>query len=144
MNLVYALSAYPFGKLADNVSHNTLLVIGLLVLIVADVRLASASDWTGVVFGVVLWGLHMGMTQGLLAAMVADHAPADLRGTAYGLFNLACGVAMLAASVLAGVLWDRWGSSYTFGAGAAFCVLAILVVALHPVSRQESRSTESL
>ena len=144
MNLVYALSAYPFGKLGDNVSHNTLLVIGLLVLIVADVRLASASDWTGVVFGVVLWGLHMGMTQGLLAAMVADHAPADLRGTAYGFFNLACGVAMLVASVLAGVLWDRWGSSYTFGAGAAFCVLAILVVALHPVSRQESRSTESL
>ena len=84
----------------------------------------------GVVLGgVVLWGLHMGMTQGLLAAMVAHTAPADLRGTAFGLFNLISGVAMLLASVCAGLLWDRWGASFTFYAGAGFCVLALLVMA---------------
>lgn len=138
MNLVYAVSAYPFGKLADRVSHNTLLASGLLVLIVADIMLASSSNWTGVVWGVALWGLHMGMTQGLLAAMVADHAPADLRGTAYGFFNLACGCAMLAASVLAGVLWDRLGSPVTFYTGAVFCLIAILGVVLYPVRRADS------
>jgi len=141
MNLVYALSAYPFGKLADTVSHYKLLMFGLLVLIAADIALASATDWSGVVLGVGLWGLHMGMTQGLLAAMVADHAPADLRGTAYGFFNLACGFAMLAASVLAGFLWDRLGSSFTFYTGALFCAIAILGISLHPVSRTDSKTT---
>jgi MFS family permease len=130
MNLVYAISAYPLGRLADTVSHNTLLACGLLVLIAADVVLASAANWTGVVWGVALWGLHMGITQGLLAAMVADHSPPDLRGTAYGFFNLACGFAMLAASVLAGLLWDRLGASFTFYAGAAFCVVTILGILL--------------
>jgi MFS family permease len=143
MNLVYACSAYPLGKLADRVNHKTLLAFGLLVLIAADLVLASATGWVGVIGGVGLWGLHMGMTQGLLAAMVADHAPTDLRGTAYGFFNLACGVAMLGASVLAGMLWDQWGSSITFYAGAVFCVVAILGIALHSFSRSDARTTWS-
>jgi MFS family permease len=130
MSLTYALSAYPFGKLSDRVSHGRLLALGLLVLVAADAVLATASGWQGVIAGVLLWGLHMGMTQGLLSAMVANTAPAQLRGTAFGLFNLACGVALLAASTLAGLLWDRYGPAFTFGAGAAFALLTLAVLAI--------------
>lgn len=125
MNLIYALSAYPFGKLSDRMSHNKLLAIGLAVLIAADLVLAASNHWSVVLAGVALWGLHMGMTQGLLATMVAHTAPADLRGTAYGFFNLVSGLAMLLASVVAGLLWDRLGASFTFYAGAVFCVVAL-------------------
>ena len=133
MNVVYALSAYPFGKLSDRMSHRRLLALGLVVLIAADAVLAYDDRWQVVVCGVMLWGLHMGMTQGLLAAMVAAVAPADLRGTAFGFFNLMSGVALLIASAVAGLLWDRFGASATFLAGAAFCVVSLLVIlAGHP------------
>jgi MFS family permease len=135
MNLVYALSAYPFGKLSDRMSHRTLLALGLVVLIAADLVLASSEHWGVVLAGVALWGIHMGMTQGLLATMVADTAPADLRGTAYGFFNLVSGLAMLLASVLAGLLWDGLGASFTFYAGAAFCGVALLGLAWQPTTR---------
>ena len=125
MNLVYAASAYPFGKLSDRMSHKKLLVLGLVVLIAADLVLASSSHWGSVLAGVLLWGVHMGITQGLLATMVANTAPADLRGTAYGFFNLVSGIAMLVASVIAGLLWDQLGASFTFYAGALFCVVAL-------------------
>ena len=126
MNVVYALSAYPFGRLSDRVSHTTLLAGGLVVLLLADLVLAYDNHWVSVLLGVALWGVHMGMTQGLLATMVADTAPADLRGTAYGFFNLVSGLAMLVASVLAGWLWDQWGAASTFLAGAAFCMVTLL------------------
>ena len=126
MNLIYAASAYPFGKLSDSMSHTKLLVLGLVVLIAADLVLATDDHWTTVLFGVALWGVHMGITQGLLARMVADVTPSDLRGTAYGFFNLMSGLAMLVASVLAGLLWDRLGASFTFYAGAVFCVLTLV------------------
>lgn len=126
MNVVYALSAYPFGRLSDRVSHTTLLAGGLVVLLVADLVLAYDDHWVSVLLGVALWGVHMGMTQGLLATMVADTAPTDLRGTAYGFFNLVSGLAMLVASVLAGWLWDQWGAASTFLAGAAFCMVTLL------------------
>jgi MFS family permease len=132
MNVVYSLSAYPFGRLSDRVSHAKLLAAGLAVLIAADLVLAYGNHWTIVLAGVLLWGLHMGMTQGLLATMVADTAPEDLRGTAFGFFNLASGIAMLAASVLAGLLWDALGASFTFYAGAGFCVLTLAALALAP------------
>ena len=125
MNLVYAASAYPFGKLSDRMSHKTLLAWGLMVLIAADLVLAGNDRWITVLIGVALWGVHMGMTQGLLATMVADAAPADLRGTAFGFFNLMSGIAMLIASVIAGLLWDKLGASFTFYAGAAFCGLTL-------------------
>lgn len=140
MNLIYAGSAYPFGRISDAMSHRKLLTLGLLVLIAADLVLATNDHWGVVVLGVGLWGLHMGMTQGLLATMVADTAPPDLRGTAYGFFNLAGGLAMLIASALAGLLWDWLGASFTFYAGAAFCVVAILGISLHPVRRTSSRA----
>lgn len=129
MNVVYSLTAYPFGKLSDRVSHHGLLLAGLSVLVLADVVLAVSTHWLGLLLGVALWGVHMGMTQGLLAAMVAAQAPADLRGTAFGFFNLVSGVALLAASVLAGLLWQYPGPAWTFGAGAAFSVLAMAALA---------------
>ena len=128
MNLVYAASAYPFGWLSDRVEHRLLLGAGLIVLIAADTVLAMASDWPLLLFGVALWGVHMGMTQGLLAAMVAATAPADLRGTAYGFFNLLSGVALLAASLIAGALWDACGPAVTFAVGAAIAAAALLLV----------------
>ena len=128
MSAVYAASAYPFGKLSDSMSHRKLLALGLLVLVAADLVLAAASGWPVLLIGVALWGVHMGMTQGLLAAMVADTAPADLRGTAYGFFNLLSGVAMLISSAVAGLLWDGFGSAFTFYAGAGFAALALIVM----------------
>lgn len=128
MSVVYAASAYPFGKLSDRLGHRGLLTAGLLVLIAADLLLAHASGWPQLLIGVALWGVHMGMTQGLLAAMVAHTSPADLRGTGFGMFNLVSGLAMLLASVLAGWLWDSMGSAYTFYAGAAFCCLTLVLM----------------
>ena len=132
MNGVYAVSAYPFGRLADRMDHRTLLALGVAVLIVADLVLASGTRWTTLLAGVALWGMHMGMTQGLLAAMVADTAPADLRGTAFGFFNLVSGVAMLFASAIAGLLWDRLGADFPFYAGAIFSALALAGLLLMP------------
>ena len=132
MNVVYAVTAYPFGKLSDRVSHTKLLAAGLVVLIAADLVLASSNHWAVVLGGVALWGVHMGMTQGLLATMVANTAPTDLRGTAYGFFNLMSGLALLLASGLAGLVWDQLGAAYTFYAGAVFCVLALIALACQP------------
>lgn len=128
MNVVYSATAYPFGKLSDRMSHRTLLAVGLVVLMVADLVLARDDHWFTVLVGVMIWGVHMGMTQGLLATMVADTAPADLRGTAFGFFNLVSGLAMLMASALAGLLWDQWGAAYTFYAGALISGIALLLL----------------
>ncbi len=133
MNVVYAAGAYPAGALSDRIDRTTLLAAGLLVLIGADVALAVLPGLAGVFTGVALWGLHMALTQGLLAALVADTAPAPLRGTAFGFFNLLSGVALLAASVIAGALWDRVGPAGTFAGGAVFAALALLgLLALRP------------
>ena len=130
MNLVYAGSAYPFGRLSDRMSHAKLLTWGLIVLIAADLVLATGHHRWTVLLGVSLWGIHMGMTQGLLATMVADASPADLRGTAYGVFNLFSGVALLVASGFAGWLWDRYGADTTFYAGAIYAFIALLGIAV--------------
>ena len=135
MNVIYAASAYPFGRLSDRISHARLLLLGLVVLIVADLVLARSTHWLGLIGGVALWGIHMGITQGLLATMVAATAPDDLRGTAFGLFNLVSGVAMLLASVIAGFAWDRFGASMTFYGGAVFCLIAMLALVMRPKRR---------
>ena len=132
MNLVYALAAYPFGWLSDRVGRTRLLALGLALLIAADLSLAAGSGWPWVGTGVALWGLHLAVTQGLLATLVADSAPAELRGTAFGLFNLVSGIAMLVASALAGWLWDGFGAAATFVAGAVFSTLALGVLWLRP------------
>ena len=139
MNVIYAASAYPFGKLSDSMSHRALLALGLVVLIAADMVLASSNHWAVVLAGVALWGVHMGITQGLLATMVADTTPADLRGTGYGIFNLMSGIALLVSSGLAGFVWDQLGASFTFYSGAAFCLLALVGLAW-----QSSRTASNL
>lgn len=135
MNVAFAASAYPFGKLSDTASRRTLITWGIVFLIAADLVLALAANVWLVGLGAAIWGLHMGATQGLLSAIVADEAPADLRGTAFGVFNLVIGGALLAASVIAGVLWTAVGPAMTFYAGAAFSSIALLGLSLrtrHP------------
>lgn len=126
MSLAYSLSAYPAGILSDKVDRTTILLIGLSLLVCADLTLAFAHSLFGAGLGVVLWGLHMGFTQGLFAKLIADTAPTELRGTAFGMFNLITGLALLFASVIAGALWDLAGPRGTFLAGAVFAVLTLL------------------
>jgi MFS family permease len=126
MNVVYALSSYPAGALADRLGRGGVLGVGILFLIIADVILALGATIPLTLLGVAFWGLHMGFTQGLFATLVADTAPLDLRGSAFGLFNLVVGLAMLAASVIAGALWDAYGPTATFLAGAGFTVISLI------------------
>jgi MFS family permease len=126
MNIVYALSAYPAGVLSDRINRTGLLALGLVFLAGADLALALLPNLGGLALGVALWGLHMGLTQGLLSALVADAAPPSLRGTAFGYFNLFTGLALLAASVIAGALWDSYGPAGTFLAGLGFALIALM------------------
>ena len=126
MSLVYALASYPAGALSDRVGQVGLLVAGLVVLVVADLVLAFGGSVASMMIGVALWGLHMGLTQGGLSTLVADTAPTPLRGTAFGMFNLASGLALLVGSVIAGLLWDAHGPAATFLAGAGFAVVTLL------------------
>ncbi|HTR12467.1 MAG TPA: MFS transporter [Roseiarcus sp.] len=126
MNVVYAASAYPIGALSDRSDRRLMLAVGFAVLIVADLVLTAAPTLWAVLIGVGLWGLHMGMTQGLLAALVADSAPSELRASAFGLFNFASGVELLFASLVAGFLWQRVGPEATFLAGAGFTAIGLL------------------
>ena len=126
MNIVYSASAYPVGVLSDRLDRRRMLIAGFGMLMLADLLLALAPTLWVVMLGVCLWGLHMGMTQGLLAALVADAAPAPLRGTAFGLFNLASGIALLVASVVAGLLWEMVGPYATFLVSAGFTVAGLV------------------
>lgn len=137
MNLVYSLSAYPFGKMSDSMNHTRMLQAGLLVLIAADITLALSHHWSTLLIGVGLWGIHMGMTQGLLAAMIAHTAPAELRGTAFGMFNLISGIALLLASTGAGILWETLGAASTFYAGAVICAIVLAGMRFTPASYQQ-------
>lgn len=137
MNIVYSLTAWPAGALSDSIGRYRLIFAGFALLIVADLVLAFGGGVVAVLIGVALWGLHMGLTQGLLSALVADTAPAHLRGTAFGVFNLVSGIAMLAASIIAGGLWDMVGPAGTFLAGALFTAIAL--VALPFAHRQTTK-----
>jgi MFS family permease len=135
MNVVYALTAWPAGLLSDKIGRNGLLAGGFSMLVGADLMLAFAPSMTVVAMAAAVWGLHMGLTQGLLASLVADTAPDDLRGTAFGVFNLVTGIGALAASFIAGALWDSFGPTSTFLAGAAFTIFALVVM---PFARMAS------
>ncbi|HEX5279078.1 MAG TPA: MFS transporter [Micropepsaceae bacterium] len=128
MNIVYSLSAYPLGWLSDRIDRRLMLAAGFATLIAADVVLAAAPNLAIVMIGVALWGLHMGMTQGLLSAVVADESPAHLRATAFGVFNFASGFALLLASLVAGVLWEQIGPAATFIAGAVFTAVGLSIL----------------
>jgi MFS family permease len=136
MNVVYALVAWPAGTLSDTFGRYGLLAAGFALLLFADLALAFATDVGWLAVGVALWGLHMGLTQGLLASLVADTSPAPIRGTAFGLFNLLTGLATLVASIVAGALWDLIGPTGTFLAGAAFAAIALLTL---PALRADAR-----
>ncbi|MBN1363708.1 MAG: MFS transporter [Syntrophaceae bacterium] len=135
MNIVYSGFAYPAGAASDKFSARTLLVSGLIILIAADIVLASAASSLIVFCGAALWGLHMALTQGLLSKLVADNAPAELYGTAFGIFNLVSGIALLLASAIAGSLWSAFGPSATFIAGASFAALAAMGLFLFRVKK---------
>ncbi|MBK5355536.1 MFS transporter [Pseudomonas sp. TH41] len=128
MALFYALSAYPAGWLSDRISRTKLLCSGMGLLVLADLVLAQSSSVMTMMLGVVLWGLHMGFSQGILASLVADKAPAELKGTAFGIFNVVSGLCMLIASVLAGWLWQSIGSDSTFLTGALLATTALLLL----------------
>jgi len=128
MNLAYLLSAYPVGKLSDRMEKPQLLVFGCAILAIANFTLAFASTPVLLVVGSLLWGLHMGFTEGIFAAMVANSAPKDLRGSAFGIFNLLRGLVLLAASVAAGILWDKVGPQATFGFGSALAVATVVAL----------------
>ena len=130
MNFVYSISAYPVGILADRFERVTLLLIGIGLLVAADLALAFMPGFAGLTLGVLLWGLHMGCTQGIFAALVADASPDNLRGTAFGVFNLVSGITLLCASILAGGLWEWIGPDSTFVAGAALASLAGLTLVI--------------
>lgn len=143
MSGVYALGAYPAGLVADRFGGRALLPAGLGVLVAADVILADAATPTQVLIGAACWGLHMALTQGLFSKLVADVASEQLRGTAFGVFHLTTGIALLAASVMAGALWSRVGPEATFYAGATFAGLAITGIVIVDTSRP-TRSPRSL
>jgi len=130
MGVVFSLSSYPVGVLADRMDRGKLLALGFVALIIAELLLAGTSDYRVALAGVAVWGLHLGLTQGLLATLVADSAPGHLRGTAFGIFNLANGVALLIASLVAGAVWQFLGASATFYTGASFAGGALILLLL--------------
>ncbi|MCX8099617.1 MAG: MFS transporter [Geminicoccaceae bacterium] len=132
MSLVYSATAWPAGRMGDRFDRRLLLLLGILVLVPADLLLAAAAGPAAALLGVAVWGLHMGLSQGLLATLVADTAPAERRGTAFGVFHLATGVATLLASLLAGFLWDRYGAAATFLAGGGLALASALLLLVAP------------
>jgi MFS family permease len=132
MNIFYTVTAYPAGIAADRLSQRTLLIVGIVMLVFADLVLAAAASPLLALIGAALWGLHMGLTQGLFAKLVADTCPAELRGCAFGIFNLISGGALLLASLIAGLLWSACGASVTFLTGASFALLALLGMRVYP------------
>ncbi|MCL2346795.1 MAG: MFS transporter [Planctomycetaceae bacterium] len=135
MSFVYSITAYPFGKLSDRLSHGKLLAFGLLVLVCADIVLAIPAGLVFLFMGIVLWGIHMGMTEGLLSVMISRTAPEDLRGTAFGFFGLLRGLVTILASIIAGTLWECSGAMTTFLTGAVFACLALVILIAKPETK---------
>ena len=144
MNLAYLLSAYPVGKLSDRMPKQNLLVVGCGILALANGVLAFASSTVLLITGALLWGLHMGFTEGVLAAMVANSAPKNLRGVAFGIFNMLRGLVLLAASVAAGLLWDQLGPQATFGFASALAVLTVIAMRLTQAHQEQPAGNSTL
>ena len=141
MNIFYAISAYPAGVLSDNGSRLRILAFGMVLLVVADLVFVLLPGLTGFFIGLAIWGMHMGFTQGIFSSLVADTAPMELRGTAFGILNLSMGIMILLASVIAGLLWDGVGPQSTFLAGATLAMIALL--GLIPLQRALHQKREN-
>ena len=128
MALTYTIFAYPIGKLSDRVKREYMLIVGLIILILADFTLANAKSNIAVLIGTAIWGIHMGFTQGVLATLIADYSPKEYNGTAFGIFNFVSGISMLIASIIAGVVWQEFGSYMTFYAGGIFALISLVMV----------------
>lgn len=128
MALTYTIFAYPIGKLSDKVKREYMLIVGLIILILADFTLANAKSYIAVLIGTAIWGIHMGFTQGVLATLIADYSPKEYNGTAFGIFNFVSGISMLIASIIAGVVWQEFGSYMTFYAGGVFALASLIMV----------------
>lgn len=140
MNVLYAASSYPAGRLSDRIDRRLMLAFSAVLLMIADLFLATTTAIAGLIAGISFWGLHMGFSQSLLAAMVADAAPVERRGTAFGLFNLITGLFLVISSIVAGMLWDQIGPKATFYAGACFTMLALLGLLIKIVRNQTASS----
>ena len=134
-NIGFGVLAFPAGSLSDRVSPKAILAGGMALLIAADLILAQDASLAVLGLGVLLWGAHMALTQGIFARMIADSAPAELRATSFGAFYFASGIATLLASFGAGIIWDRSGASATFIAGAGVAALALVMLTLLPKDR---------
>ena len=130
MNLVAAAVSYPVGALVDAGQRFWLMLLGVLALVGSQLVLGFADGGPAVLVGALLWGAHLGLTQGLLAALISLTAPGHLRGTAFGLFNVVSGLMLLVGSVLAGVLWQEVGPAATFFVGAIFAAVTLVGVVL--------------
>lgn len=128
MALTYTIFAYPIGKLSDRIKREYMLIVGLIILILADFTLANAKSYILVLIGTAIWGIHMGFTQGVLATLIADYSPKEYNGTAFGIFNFVSGISMLIASIIAGVVWQEFGSYMTFYAGGIFGLISLVMV----------------
>ena len=139
MHAVYGLTAYPVGYLSDRIGRRSMIALSLVFLIAADLALATAQTLPMLFAGIVLWGLHMGFSQGILSTLIADSAPKNLKGTAFGVFNLATGLTVILGNVAAGLLWETWGSASTFLAGAVVALASLAAVPLLSAARNSAR-----
>ena len=139
MHAVYGLTAYPVGYLSDRIGRRSMIALSLVFLIAADLALATAQTLPMLFAGIVLWGLHMGFSQGILSTLIADSAPQNLKGTAFGVFNLATGLTVILGNVAAGLLWETWGSASTFLAGAVVALASLAAVPLLSAARQPAQ-----
>lgn len=139
MHAVYGLTAYPVGYLSDRIGRRSMIALSLVFLIAADLALATAQTLPMLFAGIVLWGLHMGFSQGILSTLIADSAPKNLKGTAFGVFNLATGLTVILGNVAAGLLWETWGSASTFLAGAVVALASLAAVPLLSAARQPAQ-----
>lgn len=128
MHIAFSLSSYPFGMLADRLNPMRLLALGMVLLALSDLLFAFAANTAVLILGVVLFGMHLGATQGIFSAIVSEVAVSHLRATAFGVFNFFSGIALLVSGLVAGGLWELFGAQYCFAGGVVFAVLTLVLI----------------
>ncbi len=128
MNITFSLSSYPFGKLADKLNPMKLLALGMVLLALANLLFAYAENYRILAAGIVLFGMHLGATQGIFSTIISEIAPSEVRATAFGIFNFFSGLALLASGLVAGSLWEYMGAQYCFGGGVVFALITLSLI----------------